>query len=138
MDKGKGREEEAFSVVSGEVEQERGREERLELGNISDDRIGKWSAKKQQDSRYIDSESESEAGLFVAFEEPLRNPTRSWSSSTRSSQGPLSLETHHSEKQASYRLRSASLNEFLQNITTVLVFAHEGPYQRFLEMKDAL
>ena len=60
VDEGKGGEEEGSSVVSSEVEQEHG--------------IGKWSAKNQQDSRYIDYESENEACVFLSSEKPLRVP----------------------------------------------------------------
>ena len=77
VDKVNGREKEAIGVVSSE--DERGpeqQEERLRLEDCSDDEENdKWSAKEQQDPKYVNHESESEAALFVSFEELPPIPT---------------------------------------------------------------
>ena len=97
----------------------------------------------QESSRTLDTLG---AGLFVSFEEPLREP-----SALRGAGSHLCIELLNSAKSRSaesritsvrkakpYCLIYASLNEFFQNVTTILVFAHKGPHQGFLEMKDAL
>ncbi len=121
VDGAKVREEKAFSVVFSEDEQEREREEeRLALEDCCDGHGNeKCSAKQQQDSGYVDYETESETETSSScsrnhFGQPPR--PRGADGRTGPSQGPLGREG----KITPISSKLATLTDNLHTVSNIL------------------